>query len=179
MRYFSRLLTFFLLSTLAWALVFSLSLNFSFGLKKGVLYGIEGGVIVAFLITVIGAGYDYLIRRRVFSKYGKKDFELVQMRDIIFKGDIKNFFPRSVAALKKVSWIKDLFPDFESNNIKAITRTTWGAFGEKIDIEFYQEGERIRVIVRSKPRIRTAIFDCGKNIENVEIFCDLLKREAT
>ena len=175
--YFSRLFNFFILATIGWGLLFGLWLGLYVGIGKGLLYGIGGGLIVAFVITFIGALYDYLIRRKVFAKYGKKSFDVMQIREIFFKGDIKDIFQKSVTALKKIHKIKHISPNSGVNKIVATTDTTWKTFGEKIEIEFFQEVDRIRVQVCSKPRFRTAIFDCGKNIENVEILSSLLKSE--
>lgn len=179
MRYFFGILSFFLLATIAWGILFGLWLGLYVGIRKGILYGIEGGLIVSFIITIIGASYDFLTRRVVFKKYGIKSFELTQMREMLFTGHIKDIFQLSLEALKKIPKIKKVSPDFMANKIWATTSWSWRTFGEVIEVGLNQEEDRVKVLILSKPRLRTAIFDCGKNIENVEIFCYSLNRGQT
>ena len=80
--------------------------------------------------------------------------------------------------LSKIPRIKKVCPDVEANKITANTSNSWLTFGEKIEVRIYQDRDRIKVQIWSKPRLKTAIFYCVKNIEIVEMFSSLLKSEA-
>jgi hypothetical protein len=176
MNCFIRLLSFFFLISIVWGLIFGIWLSIYFGNLNGVLYGLKGGLIFGLIITITSALYDYLLRLRVFKKYGKKNFDVIQKREIILDGDIEDIIQKIMSALKMIKGVKKICPDYNTNKIFAIRGTTWRTFGEKIEININQEKNEIKVSIQSRPRLKTAIFDGGRNIENVEVFCSLLRR---
>ena len=175
MRYVLRMLKFFLLISFSWGVLFGLWLGLKVGSTKGLYYGLGGGFVFGFMITAIGALYDYLLRNRVFKKYGNKSFEVIQKREWSFTGNIKGAMEKSIMALKGMKGVKKVVPWFDRNEITAIRGTTWKTYGEKIEVRFSQEGDKVRIYIQSQPRLKTAIFDGGKNIENVEMFSSLMQ----
>lgn len=173
--YLSRLIVFYLLSTIAWGIFVGLCLASYIGIEQGILFGIGGGLIVSFVITSTGALYDYLLRRSIFKRYLTRSFDLIQKREVMTEGNILIIFQKSIEALKIIPTIKSVSPMLETNIITAITSTTWKSFGETIKIELFQEGDKVKIVLCSRPRLGTAIFDCGKNIENVEIISSFFR----
>jgi hypothetical protein len=142
---------------------------------NGITYGLIGGFAGGSIFIVFTGSYDYIFRRRIFSKYKTKSFNLKQKREFFLSGDIRQIFQISIAALEKIHKIKNISPDFDAYKISAETGASKRTFGERIELSLFQEHDKIKVYILSKPRLKTAIFDCGKNIENVEIFSSILK----
>ena len=177
MRYFFRLLKFFFLSTIIWGTLVGLALGLRFGIMgKAILYGIEIGFIFSFIITISSILYDYFFRRMVFSKFGVKSFDVIQIRDLIFKGNMNDIFQKSITVLKSIKTIIEIFPDYNIKKVTARTKTSVRTFGEKIEVSLFEKIGEIHVRICSRPRLKTSIIDCGKNIENVELICSLLKK---
>ena len=175
MKYILRIFKFFLLISVTWGLLFGLWLGLYIGIANGINYGLQGGFIFGAIVTGISALYDYILRVRVFKKYGKRTFEVIQEREMILEGDVKDLMQESVSALKTIG-AKKIFPNYSTNKINAICGTTWKTYGEKIEIDLIQNGDKTKIYISSRPRLKTAIFDGGRNIENVEMFCSNLKR---
>ena len=174
MKYFIRLFIFFVLAAIIWGLIVGLVLALVFGISKAILYGIGAGFIFSFIITVGGALYDFYFRRLVFLKYGIKSFDVTQYREINIIGDVDDIYKRSITALKLIPDIEGVSPNFSAKTILANTRKSIRTFGEIIELKLFQEDDEVLIRICSKPRRKTAIIDCGKNIENVEIFCKLI-----
>jgi len=174
MKYLIRLINFFFFATILWGIIFGLWLGLHIGIIKGIIYGIAGGLIVSFFICIIGALYDFVLRRSVFKKYGVKNYDLVQIRETILKGELKDVFPRSFDAIKKIRKVKKVNSSSD-NKIVVTTGASWNSIGEKIEIEHSNENHGIKVRILSKPVLKTAVFDGGKNIENVEAFFRSIK----
>lgn len=166
---------FFFIETIVWGIPFGVWLGLYVGIVKGLLYGMAGGLVFAFIITATGTCYDYLLRRKIFVKYGQRSFDVIQTRNMFLKGDMVEIFQKSVSAMKSISRIKNVSSNMEKNEIIATTGITCSSFGEKIVVELFQEIGGIKVEVCSMPRLRTAMFDGGRSIENVEFFCSRLK----
>jgi len=148
------------------------------GVTRGFLYGMGGGLVVSSITAILGTLVDYIFRRLVFRKYGKRGFELDQIREIFLKGDLSEIFQRSLTSLTNVPKLKYVHYNSDENRITAKTSGSWNTIGEKIEIELFQESDRIRVQIRSRPRLKTAVFDCANNIERVEEISSFLKSTA-
>lgn len=175
MKYILRIFKFFLLISVAWGLLFGLWLGLYAGIENGINYGLRGGFIFGAIVTAISALYDYIFRMCVFKKYGKRSFEVIQERDLILEGDVKDLMQESVSALKTIG-AKKILPNYSTNKINAVRGTTWKTYGEKIGINLISNGDKTKIYISSRPRLKTAIFDGGRNIENVEMLCSHLKR---
>lgn len=176
MKYLLRLFIFFLLISITWGLLFGLWLGLYIGFATGTFYGLQGGFVFGFVLTVIGGLYDYLFRLHVFKRYGTKSFDLIQKRELLLVGNVKDLIQKSISILKMIRGVKKIYPNYDTHEIVAIRGTTWKTFGEKMELKFCPQGEKIELFIQSRPRLKTAIFDGGKNIENVEEFCSLMKR---
>jgi len=174
MKYIANLFIFFVLAAIVWGFIVGSILALIFGISKALLYGIGAGFIFAFIITAGGALYDLYFRRLVFSKYGIKSFDVTQYREINIIGDVDDIYQRSINALKLIPDIEGVSPNFRAKTIIANTKKSIRTFGEIIELKLFQEDNDVSIRVCSKPKRKTAIIDCGKNIENVEIICKLI-----
>lgn len=177
MKYFLRIFKFFLLISIAWGFLFSLWLGLNIGIANGFNYGLQGGFVFGASVTVISTLYDYILRKRVFKKYGNRSFEVIQQREIILEGDIKDLMQKSISALETIG-VKKILPDYRVNKIDAVHGITWKTYGEKIEITFNSNGDKTKIYISSRPRIRITPFDGGRNIENVELLCSSLKKRG-
>ena len=178
MQYLSRILKFFLVTTILFgALIFTFMVVFGGSVKMGISFGVKFGLISSISLTAIGFYNDYIFRRWVFAKLKLRSFDLSQRREIDLKGDLKTVFSKTLSVLKMIPAIKEISPDQVARKISAKTGSSILTFGELIEVELFHETGNTKAVIYSKPRLKTTVADCGKNIENVEIISALLKDE--
>ena len=176
MMYLARLLSFLVLGILVWTCCVGLWLSLLVGSASGFLSGLLSGSVVCFLIVFVGFCWDLLIRITVFFKYGYKGFNLEQIRIIDCVDEISNVFDRCINALRGLKRIGEINVNQHTNTIIATTLPSVNTFGEMITVQLSHDSNVTIIHIKSKPRRSLAVFDCGRNIENVELISAELLR---
>lgn len=178
MFYLKMFLKAFLYSTLGVGLFWWLRLRDAASPVDAVCYAIILGSISGFIASLGVVLLDYLRRRAVFKKYGCKSFDLIQSRQVYLDGSISNAINKCIEALKNVKGVIKITTNNEENEITAIRGFNWKTPGEKLRIKLHEQAGKVLVSIHSRPRIKGAIADGGRSIENVEEILRNLRSEG-
>lgn len=138
---------------------------FSYAWKSGLTIGLILGVLVCAVLIPLD-----LFTRMFLAKGVYKDvFELEQIREVKMEGTSKEVLAACREALLKIPHVKSVSDDSEQMVTRAITGTSWRSAGEEMEVEMNPIAENSWLVrCSSKPKAATALFDYGKNFENVE-----------
>lgn len=137
----------------------------SYAWKAGLTIGLIFGVLrVAVLLPL-----DLFTRMFLAKGVYKDVFELEQVREIKMEGTSKEVLAACREALLKIPYVKSVSDDSEQMVTRAVTGTSWRSTGEEMEVEINPIAENSWLVrCSSKPKAPTALFDYGKNFENVE-----------
>ena len=147
-------------------------LAFTYAWKAGLVIGLIFGV----LLVAVFVPLDLFARLFLAKGVYKDIFELEQVREIRMHGTPKEILAACREALLAIPHVKSVSEDSEQMVTRALTGTSWRSPGEEIEVEMnpISEGNWI-VRCLSKPKSPNAVFDYGKNFENVETWLGRVK----
>ncbi len=145
------------------------------GYERGFALGLWSGAIFGAIGTICGGLFDYLRKRKLVKTYGDVNHRVRQNRAITVQATYSDAFARSQDVLAGMR-AKIEHVDVTHGVITARGRPSLWSFGENIRVHLQGVDERQTCIeIESRPRIAYTLMDHGKNFENVEKFCSLLK----
>ncbi len=119
--------------------------------------------LVIFIIIYILI--DYLKTR----KLPQEAIHVHQERDIQIKGNFENIFEQCLSIIKKLKAVKSVNQIKEKMMISARTKMTMFSSVDDIILRFDISNEQfIRIHIESRPYMRFALLDFGRNYRNVE-----------
>lgn len=138
---------------------------FDYAVKSGLTIGLISGILVCAVLIPLD-----LFTRMFLAKGVYKDvFELEQVREIKMEGSSKEVLAACREALLKIPHVKSVSDDAEQMVTRAVTGTSWRSTGEEMEVEMNPIAENSWMVrCSSKPKSSNALFDYGKNFENVE-----------
>ena len=176
MSYLARLFkSFLIIAILSGILTGIFMLVFGSSIDKAISYGAKSGLFISIPLIGICTYYDIIFRQRIFAKLKVRSFDLSQRREIKLNIDLNKVFSRTLTVLKMIPAVIKISPDPVARKITAKIGISLLSFGELIEVELFQENGNTKIVIFSKPRLKTIMVDYGKNIENVEIISALLK----
>ncbi|MBX3134860.1 hypothetical protein KF707_01400 [Candidatus Obscuribacterales bacterium] len=138
---------------------------FNYAWKGGLTIGLIFGVVSCVVFILLD-----LFARMFLAKGVYKDvFELEQVREIKMEGTSKEVLAVCRDALLSISYVKAVSDDAEQMITRAVMGTSWRSTGEEMEVEINPIAENRWILkCTSKPKQPDALFDYGKNFENVE-----------
>jgi len=145
---------------------------FMHALTSGLVIGLIGGIMyVAVLLPL-----DMFTRMFMAKGVYKDIFEMEQVREIRMQGTSKEVLAACREALLKIPHIKSVSDDSEQMVTRARTGSSWRSPGEEIEVEMNPVAENSWIVrCVSKPKSTSAVFDYGKNFENVETWLSKIR----
>jgi hypothetical protein len=144
----------------------------NYGWKAGLTIGLIFGV----LHVVVSVLLDLFARMFLAKGVYKDVFELEQVREVKMEGTSKEVLAACREALLKISYVKSVSDDSEQMITRAVMGTSWRSTGEEMEVEMNPIAENSWMVkCTSKPRSPNALFDYGKNFENVETWISKIK----
>jgi hypothetical protein len=148
-----------------------------FGLIRAVIFGIFLNILLIIGWSILCL-LDYIAMRKLFRKFGTIDYSICQTREITIEKPFKATYPMFVNAIKKLKHIKNISLNEEKGMIRITTGFNFRTSGDIITIKLLSNSsDRTRVQISSKPRLKTVIFDYGKNYENAEKIKKLILKQ--
>lgn len=182
-RYILRYVRAWLTSSLALILLVGIPYSLLGG-RGGFYFGLRFLPIISASFLLLNGSLDYWYLRKVMKKYGVNDFNLTQSREVFVPGKIADLVNRARLIVDSTEGILSRSvqvtrEEQSTARIVAKRRKHWQLVGEKLELRFREFGVGVRVAVTSKsyPRL-TAVYDAGRNIENVEEICAKFKSSA-
>lgn len=193
-RYFARMIRALVVNTLGFGggfglFVFIISLflrqktdphAFEYALRAGLLVGLGSSFILVAVCGLIDLTTHLFLAKGLF----KEIWELEQTRDVVAQGTSKEIMQATRQALLTVPYIKNVSDDVERLITRATTGPSWRSAGEVMEVEINPMTENTwKLKCTSRCSTKNAVFDYGKNYENVEVWQknlhDILKSGAT
>ncbi|MBX9668440.1 MAG: hypothetical protein K2X93_12515 [Candidatus Obscuribacterales bacterium] len=138
--------------------------------------GLTIGLIFAVLLVAVLLPLDLFARMFLAKGIYKGIFELEQVREVKMQGTSKEVLAACREALLKIPYVKSVSDDSEQMITRARTGTSWRSSGEELEVEMNPIAENSWILrCSSKPKSPTAVFDYGKNFENVETWLSRMK----
>jgi len=139
-------------------------------------WGLTIGLVFGVLMVAVHIPLDLFTRMFLAKGVYKDVFELEQVREIKIEGTSKEVLAACREALLKIPHVKSVSDDSEQMVTRAIMGTSWRSPGEEMEVEINPIAENLWMVrCSSKPRSTNAIFDYGKNFENVETWISKIK----
>lgn len=153
------------------AVTIRFGVSYRTGFTLSLLFGVVFG---AFMVIVLGV-MDYGYKRKLLRRYGRVEHGVRQKREFLVDGEYEQICRRSEEILLTLS-VEAVSFDEANGLLSGRVRPTFRSFGEQVSVQLEPISEQqTKVVVESKPRVRMTAIDYGKNFENVEEFCSLLK----
>jgi hypothetical protein len=201
-RYFARIVRALIVNTLGFGggcgllvFIFTLVLKqktdphaLQFGLQASLQAGLQAGLVIGLMSSFILVAVCVLIdlTTHLFLAKGlyKEIWELEQTRDVVAAGTVKEVMQATRQALLTVPNIKNVSDDVEHLITRASTGASWRSPGEEMEVEINPIQENTwKLKCTSRSSTKNAVFDYGKNYENVEVWQknvhEILKSGAT
>jgi hypothetical protein len=148
-----------------------------FGLIRAFIFGIFLDILLIIGWSILCL-LDYIAIRKLFRKFGTIDYSICQTREITIEKPFITTYPMFVNAIKKLKHIKNISLNEEKGMIRITTGFNFRTSGDIITIKLLSNSsDRTRVQISSKPRLKTVIFDYGKNYENAEKIKKLILKQ--
>jgi hypothetical protein len=167
----------FLGMTVFWGVLMGLAVIARFGVSYGAGFTLSllfGAIFGAFMAIVLGVT-DYCYKRKLLRRYGRVEHGVRQKRELLVNDEYDRIFRRSEKILFALG-VETVSSDMTNGVIRGRGRPTFRSFGEQILVSLERISElHTKVIIESKPKVPWTVGDYGKNFENVEEFCSLLK----
>ena len=129
----------------------------------GIIGGIGVGVSLPLILVTI---HKISVQRFVDAGYENTE-SVRQLTSIDLAVPYDKVFRLCVAALKELGF-RRIQEDLPGGVIKVKTRLSWKSFGEIVEIQITNLGDReTKVRIRSDPRVPSTSLDYGKNLDNV------------
>lgn len=145
---------------------------FTHAWKAGLAIGLIFGVLLIAVLVLLDISSRLFLAKGVY----KGIFEIEQVREVQMKGTPKEVLAACREALLAIPHVKSVSDDAEQMITRALTGTSWRSTGEEIEVEMNPiEENSWTVKCSSKPKSPTAVFDYGKNFENVETWIGRIK----
>lgn len=170
-----RIALFFLVA----ATVFGLPMGWLYdgNVSQSVVAGITSGILYGGILTLV----FFFMEKRYVKKLGfvegqTKVYHSTQLQANCSYDDA---FQACLDSLKTFEDYSVLISDKNKGNIVIATGVTWKSWGEQIEFEVTQEiSGLVSITISSKPRVKTTIFDYGKNASNIAAITNALKETA-
>ena len=134
-------------------------------LLGGLLLGICFSLILTFVMVLLDLTARLFIAKGVTSSF----WDLEQKRELVFDGSVKQIVAACRQALLAVPNVSSVSDDMTNLTAKALTGASWRSPGEEMLVQISPLGEtQCQVNCISRCKSPKAIFDYGKNFENIE-----------
>lgn len=134
-------------------------------IKAGLLLGIAFSFILTFVMVLLDLTARLFIAKGLSSSF----WDLEQKREVILEGTLKQVVAASRQALLAVPNVTSVSDDVPNLTAKALTGASWRSPGEEIDVQISVISDsKYQLKCVSRCKSEKAIFDYGKNFENVE-----------
>lgn len=137
-------------------------------------YGVISGIIFGLLMTVI----LFIIQRKSLKKLGQRNgnVKVICTAVIEIKGTRHEIFEICKSSLSKIAKCKLEESDFQAGVLKAKAGMTWHTWGDLILFKLEEAQENCyKVLVTSRPIVRSTVIDYGKNMDNINRIIELFK----
>ncbi|MCP4269696.1 MAG: hypothetical protein GY777_29680 [Candidatus Brocadiaceae bacterium] len=149
-----------------------------YGVTKGIILGISGGLFFGFFMSLILGTMHKVFSKRVQSEDAKDRENVHQIRKIKISFSFDSAFDACIKSIDKIKKSKILEESRSNGKIDAKVGMTWKTFGDRIKFIVTRIDENnTEIEVSSRPAIRTTLVDYGKNLENVQIIEDFIKKQ--
>jgi len=140
-----------------------------FGLDVAVVFGALAGLFFGGTMSLILVTLHLQVAKRVQTEPGKTPFGVHQSRHVDLAMPYDTAFDLCGESLQRVGGHKIQEQDRERGRIVAKTAFSWKSSGEIITFSITSgDANHASVEISSRPVMRTALADYGKNAENVE-----------
>ena len=174
-----RYLKVYLILTPLGCIVFGLIFSFYNGFYVALYRGIIWGLIYGVSFTVI----SYYIHTRAIKKKGyeisEKTLDVHQKRKLKLKIPYKVAYYLCLESINSLPKARLQKENRSQGKIDVRTGMSWKTSGDKISFDVQKiDDDRTQVIVSSRPVVRLALMDYGKNLDNVDKISNFLKKNA-
>ncbi|MDD2902959.1 MAG: hypothetical protein PHU44_11065 [Syntrophales bacterium] len=146
-------------------IIFGLFMGLMFGFGPGIKSGIIFGIGVSTVVILVLIPIDYFLTRNLPAEALKVN----QNREIHVKGDFEKVFEECLQTLKKLKYIRRIYPLKDEMTISARTKISNASWGEDIKLIFRLNNNNIiNIDIYSTPVMKFTLLDYGKNFKNVE-----------
>ncbi|MBD0849420.1 hypothetical protein [Maribacter arenosus] len=130
-------------------------------------------IVTAWVITSVSSAFSQIksVERLKNSKLTTKDFSVFQTEYLNQNIPIDYIFQ----LLKSNEITKRWALTIHKSMIRGKTNITISSWGEKVKIKSSDN----KIIIESKPVLRTAVFDNGKNLKNVKLIKKIIENAQT
>ena len=145
-----------------------------YSLKLGFLPGLIGGLFAGllfgcFMTLILGLWHTLSVKRMGYAKSDDEAMGVHHIRNIELPLGYGRVFDLCIASLNVIKKCKIRKEERSEGNIEVKTGITWKSFGERISFNICEINDsKTQVKVSSRPAIRTAVVDFGRNLDNVE-----------
>lgn len=139
-----------------------------------VVVGITSGILYGGILTLL----FFFMEKRYVKKLGfvEGETKINHSTDLQVNCSYEEAFQACLDSLKTFDNYSVLICDRNKGNIVIATGVTWKSWGEQIEFEIMQGiNGSVSITISSKPRVKTTIFDYGKNASNINAIAKALK----
>ena len=152
--------------------------SLQYNVTKGMILGISGGLFFGVFMSLIIGTMHKVFSKKVQSQDAKDRENVHQIRKIKIPFSFDSAFNACIKSIDKIKKCRILEESRINGKINAKAGVTWKTFGDRIEFIVTRIDENSTEIeVSSRPAIRTTLVDYGKNLENVQIIEDFLKKQ--
>ena len=176
-RYLTRLVQVALISTLGLGGGVALLIFTYFVVIRGqqdagwaaVTAGLVIGLAFSTVMVIIMVALDLTARTFIAKGSTNSLWDVEQKRELVVDGSAKQIVAACRQALLAVPNVTSVSDDPESMSARASTGASWRSPGEEMEVGISQiDGSKWQVKCISRSKSPKALFDYGKNFENVE-----------
>jgi hypothetical protein len=135
--------------------------NLATGLVASLIAGAGFGVAMALLL---GFAHEIAARRST----GVRDAAVRQEETFVLDGELDDAVDLAMDGLYAIGAGVLSVERGPDARLAARRGWSWKSFGEDMSVEVTPLDRGVRVVVRSRPRLRTTLVDYGRNLENVQ-----------
>jgi hypothetical protein len=133
--------------------------------------GLIIGLLSSFLLLAVMLPLDFSTHLFLAKGLYKEIWDLEQTREVVVTGSAKDVTQATKQALLTVPCIQSVSVDTTSNVTKATTGASWRSPGEELIVEIASmQDDTWKLRCVSRCTSKNAVFDYGKNYENVEVW---------
>jgi hypothetical protein len=135
---------------------------------RGLLFGLYAGLAFGSVMSLLLVSLHHLLTAK-YRKDTKLDTtSVVQKKFVEMNISFDQAYEKCLRSINEIKNCKIESEDRQNGLITAKISSSWRSFGEKVEIKLWNSsGGRTRIYIVSRPKMRTAILDYGKSIENV------------
>ncbi len=164
-------------------LAFSVTFGILISIVEVFIHGrsISGVVIQAilfgfFLALIVGSSQKSSVRRQGFD-VSEDTLRVHQSRNLFLSRPCETAFEDCLRALESFGKSNVKIADRSTGKIEATTGWGWNILGDKITFRISESGDnQTEVAISSRPILRHAVVDGGRNLKNVETISNFLRQ---